>query len=260
MAAATVTAMPAIPGLQNPFTVDDMNMSNSIYNGLPRIHPDMSVSQDHVKKLEAIIAQCNLREKLGIHLLHKHEDLPNGQIKLETKLRTITGKWVRPTSINSLDLGNIHGVVFKFDPEENILVPYEFARGPSPVSMSSVVDDCVKAILGYVARNGLANMIALEFLEPVNDSQPMESAAEVEVGEYGTIVLPKSMVDAVEFIPTGWPDISLNYDPDAQPAPGTHWAPVKVGTKETHRVFVDQVENEEELLDKLALQGILIKV
>ncbi|CAH0023442.1 unnamed protein product [Clonostachys rhizophaga] len=181
MTAATVIAMPSIPGIQSPFTVGDMDMSNTTYNGLPRIHSDTSVSHDHVKKLETIIAQYNLREKLGIHLLHNHEDIPNGQINLETKLKTI----------------------------------------------------------------------------PVQDGQAMESAAEVEVGKYGTIVLPKSMVDAAELAATRWPNTSQPYGPDAKPVPGTHWAKVKVRTEETHRVFVDQVENENQLLDKLVRPGVI---
>jgi len=257
MAATTVAAMPAIVGLQTTLTVDDMNRSNTIYNGLPRINPKMSVNEDHVKNLEAIIAQRNLREKLGIHLLHKHDDLPKGQIKLETKMQTIAGKWGRPASIGSLDLGKIHGVVFKFVPEENILIPYEFAMGPSPVARSNMVESCIKVILGYVAGNDLANVIALELLEPVNDSQPMGPAAEIEVGEHGTIVLPKAMVDAVEFIPTGWPDVTLNYDPDSKSRPQTEWA--RLRPEDNHKVYTRQVENEKQLLDELALQGILIK-
>ncbi|KAH7115586.1 hypothetical protein EDB81DRAFT_919356 [Dactylonectria macrodidyma] len=258
IASATATAMPAIPGLQSPLTVDDMDISNITYNELPRIHSDMGVSQEHVKMLETIIAQYNLREKLGIRLLHKHEDIPNGQINLETKLKTVAGKWIRPVSIDSLDLSEIHGVVFKFVLGENILVPYEFARGPSPVSMSDVVNNnCVKDILGYITTYGLVNVIALEFLEPVKDGQPVESAAKVEVGKYGAIVLPKSMVNATELIATSWPDISQPYNHDAEPDPGAHWAPVVV-TKETHRLFVDQVEDENELLVNLALQGVFI--
>ena len=46
-------------------------------------------------------------------------------------------------------------------------------------------------------------MIALEFSEPVKDSKPRESSAEVEIGKYGTIVLLKSIVDAVELVATG---------------------------------------------------------
>jgi hypothetical protein len=107
-----------------------------------------------------------------------------------------------------------------------------FARGPSPVLMSDVVNnDCIKDVLGYITANGLADSIALEFWGTVKHDHHMESAAEIEVGKYGTTVLPKSMANAVELIATSWPDISQPYDPDAGPAPGTHWGPSEGGSQ-----------------------------
>jgi len=218
----------------------------------------MHVSQDHVKRLLAIFAQHGLREKLGIHLLHRHEPISKGQVKLETKLETTPGKWVKPIAVDSLDLNKIHGVVFKFVAEEYRLVPYEFGEGPSPVSLSDVVDNnCIKEFVHYITKNNLIDVIALEFLDSVKGAQPKESTAEVEVGEYGTIVLAKSMMIGGKLIPTGWPDISQPCDPDGEPDPGTHWAEAKVGGKVTHKVFVDQIKNEKELLDELVRQGII---
>ncbi|EGC47475.1 predicted protein [Histoplasma capsulatum var. duboisii H88] len=233
-----------------------MNESNITYNGLPRIHPDMKISPDHIKNLVAMIARYGLGKKLGIHLLHKHESIPDGQVKLEKKLETTSGKWVRPISIDSLNLNNIHGVAFKVVPGENRLVPYEFGEGISPVCKSDVADNgCVKDFISYTTKHDLVDAISLQFL----DGQPKECTAEVELEQYGTIVLPKSMVNGIEFTPTGWPDSTQPVEPEGS-APGEHWAKVKVGTKETHRVFVDQVEDEKELMDKLILQGVIIKV
>lgn len=83
----------------------------------------------------------------------------------------------------------------------------------------------------------------------------MKCTAEVEVGKYGTMVLPKSMMNGGEFIFTGWPDTNQPGDPDG-PGPNEHWNKVKVGDKETHRVWVSQVKNETELLDELVRQEI----
>src|ERR1700722_12571612 len=169
----------------------------------------MHVSQDHIKNLLAMIARYRLREKLGIHLLHKHEPISKGQVKLETKLETMTGKWIKPIPMDSLDLNNIHGVVFKFVAGEHRLVPYEFGEGPSPVSMSDVVNNnCIEEFAYYITKNNLVNVIALQFLDSVKDGQPKECTAEVKVGKYRTIVLPKSIMNGREFIPTGWPDTS----------------------------------------------------
>jgi hypothetical protein len=121
------------------------------------------------------------------------------------------------------------------------------------------VDDnnCIEEAADYITRNNLVDVIALEFLGSVKGTQPKEWTAEVEVGEYRTIVLPKSLMKGGKLIPTGWPNTSQPFDPDGEPDPGTHWAESKVGDKVTHKVFVDQIENETGLLDELVRQGII---
>ncbi|EEQ30018.1 hypothetical protein McanCB56680_001047 [Microsporum canis] len=122
----------------------------------------MKISQAHVKNLVTTITQYGLGKKLGIHLLHKHEPLPDGQVKLEMKIESAPGKWIKPTLIDSLDLSNIHGVTFKVVPGENRLVSYEFGEGPSPVSNSDVVNsNCVKDFISYVTKHDLVDAIAL---------------------------------------------------------------------------------------------------
>ncbi|MCJ1467578.1 hypothetical protein MMC07_006203 [Pseudocyphellaria aurata] len=137
------------------------------------------------------------------------------------------------------------------------LDPYEFGEGPSPVSLCDIDNDCIKEAADYVNKNNLVNVIALELLDSEKDGQLKECTAEVEIGKHGTIVLPKSMMNGGKLIPTGWPDINQPFDPDGEPDPGTHWAEAKVGDKVTHKVFVDQVENEQELLEELVRQGII---
>lgn len=205
-----VTAVRPIPGVHLPLTADHMNDSNTTYNELPRISSDMHVSQDHVKNLLAIFVKHGLREKIGIHRLHKHDDILQKQVKLETKLTTKPGKWIKPVPIDSLNLNNIHPVVFKFVFEFSAgqlslrLDPYEFGEGPSPVSICDVDNSCMEEVANYITKNNLVDVIALQFLDPDKDShQPKESTAEIEVGKYGTIVLPKSMMIGGKLIPTG---------------------------------------------------------
>jgi hypothetical protein len=157
----------------------------------------MHVSQDHVKNLLAIFVKHGLREKIGIHRLHKHDDILEEQARLETKLKTRPGKWFKPVPIDSLNLNNIHSVVFKFvfdfvAGELRLrLDPYEFSEGPSPISVCDVDNNCLEEAADYIIENNLVNVIALQFLDSVKDVQhPKESTAEVEVGKYGTIVLP----------------------------------------------------------------------
>jgi hypothetical protein len=228
----------------------------------------MHVRQDHVKNLLAIFVRHGLREKIGIHLLHKHDDISKDQVKLETKLKTKSGKWIKPVSIDSLDPNNIHPVVFKFvfsfvDGELRLrLDPYEFSEGPSPISVCDVDNNnCIEEVADYIMENNLADVIALQFLDSAKDAQhSKEPTVEVEVGKYGTVVLPMFMfmMNGGKLIPTGWPHTSRPYDPEGEPPPGEHWNEAKSSTGAlTHKVHVDLIENEIGLLGELVHQGII---
>jgi hypothetical protein len=132
--------------------------------------------------------------KFATELLYKYEDTPAGQVKLEvdintmpaelikpvlTKiidpskleavLKTVSGKWIKPVQLYSLNLNNIHGIVFKLDPKEKCLVPYEFTEGPISVSESSTVDNdfvdnlasFINIFINYIEKNNLTNIIGL---------------------------------------------------------------------------------------------------
>lgn len=258
---AAAVAVRPIPGVHLPLTADHMNNSNTTYNELPRISSDMHVSQDHVRNLLAIFVKHGLREKIGIHRLHKHDNILEKQVKLETKLTTKPGKWIKPVPIDSLNLNNIHPVVFKFVFELGPgglslrLDPYEFGEGPSPVSICDLDNNnCMEEVADYITENNLADVIALQFLD---SPQTKEPTAEVEVGKHGTIVLPKSMMINGKLTPTGWPDTNQPYNTDENPPPGEHWNEAKSDGTVTHKVHVDSIENEIELLDELVRQGVI---
>jgi hypothetical protein len=103
-----------------------------------------------------MIVNHNMVGKLAVHLLHSHEALKPGEIKLENKLETVPGKWMRPVPAASLDPASIHGLAFKIElkggeNETLCLILYEFSKGPSPVAK----DD--KKVLNYMTE--LANYI-----------------------------------------------------------------------------------------------------
>jgi hypothetical protein len=76
---------------------------------------------------------------------------------------------MKPVQLDSLDLNNIHGIVFKLDPKEKCLVLYEFAEGLMSLFESSTVDNdfvnnfasFVINFVTYVKKNNLINMIRL---------------------------------------------------------------------------------------------------
>jgi hypothetical protein len=240
------------------------------------MHNDMGPGREHIKNLAAIIGQHRMTGKFAAELLHKHEDTPAGQVKLEVDintmpaelikpvlteivdpskleaaLKTVSGKWMKPVQLDSLDLNNIHGIVFKLDPKEKCLVPYEFAEGPLSVSESGTVDNdfvnslanFVNSFVNYVEKNNLTNMIGLQFLGAIeNDDQHTPFTAEFELGEKGTITLPTSILKDVELVPTSWPDATWSgtgKPTDTDPPAGQSWAKKVVKGVETHQVFVN---------------------
>jgi len=276
MAAAEVITVSPIHGLQVPLSWGDMELSNTLYNELPRMHNDMRPGREHIKNLAAIIGQYKMTGKFAAELLHKHEDTPAGQVKLEVDintmptelikpvlaeivdpskleaaLKTVSGKWMKPVQLDSLDLNNIHGIVFKLDPKEKCLVPYEFAEGPMSGSESGTVDNdfvnnlasFVNSFVNYVEKNNLTNMIGLQFLGAIeNDDQHTPFTAEFELGEKGTITLPTSILKDVELVPTSWPDATWSgtgKPTDTDPPAGQSWAKKVVKGVETHQVFVN---------------------
>lgn len=109
-----------------------------------------------------------------------------------------------------MDLNNICPIVFKFVFEfvtgelHLRLGPYEFGEVPLPVSLCDVdKNNPIEGVADYITRNNLVDVIALEFLDSVKDTQPKECPAEVEVGKYGTVVLPKSIMNGAKLISTG---------------------------------------------------------
>jgi len=229
---------------------------------LPRIDADLKVPDEDCKALVRMIVDHNMVGKLAVHLLHSHEPLKPGEVKLENKLETSPGKWMRPVPAASLDPASIHGLAFKIDPKggENetlYLIPYEFAKGPSPVAKDDKkVLDCMTELANYIFQRGLADVFALQFVE--RDGLAAIPTAEIEVGGLGTITLPQSMQKIGSLVPVSWPNPA---DPMAHPdgpGPGEHWnAATKPDGTKSHKVHVDNIETEEGVLESLAKMGIL---
>ncbi|CAI6049274.1 unnamed protein product [Clonostachys chloroleuca] len=262
MATATVTTVPTINGFHVPLTRDDMKLANVLCNKLPRMNSDMDPDQEHIKNLSAIIAQHQMAGKFATVLLHKHENTPAGQVKLEVELKTMpdklikpilaeivdsskldatlkamTGKWMRPIQLDSLDLRNVHGIVFKLNTDENCLAPFEFAEGPVPLSKDdNTLANFINVFVNYVKRHNLADVFGLQYLGLIDgDGQYISRTAEFELGKEGTIVLPTSVLKDVELVSTSWHGAS---EPtEGEPPAGESWAKRVVGGVETHKVF-----------------------
>ncbi|KAI1318808.1 hypothetical protein F5Y16DRAFT_391575 [Xylariaceae sp. FL0255] len=255
-----------VPGVHRLLTKEDLELSFNIATSLPRINKDMKVQEDHLRALTTIISGHSMVGKLAVHLLHSHEPLKEGHIKLENKLEIVPAKWMRPVFADSLDPASIHGLTFKIERRSVggagfALIPYEFAKGPSPITK----DDkkalgCMAEIVEYLIQNTLTDILALQF---VNDDLSAGPTAEVEVGGLGTMTLPQSIQRLGTLVPVSWPGSTLvdAVSQLSEPPPGQHWneATKSDGTK-THKVHVDNVDTIEDILESLVGQGILIGV
>ncbi|KAJ0159437.1 hypothetical protein CTA2_9689 [Colletotrichum tanaceti] len=254
MTNTNVMTRPVCPGLLQPITEADLEASALLYNSLPRIHSGMRVETAHVTKLLELINKHEMQGLLGLHLLHKHDDIANGTIRLESDLGVMSGSWSKAAPIDSIHLRSIHPVAFRYMPQENRLAPFEFAEGPSSTMFSDQHHEFFTEFSRYLDKHHLSNDLALEIAPFGADGHRQECTAEVEVENNGTVVLPKSMVNSTSFLPTGWFDLVLSEDSDTPPA-GQTWAKL-VNT--SHKVFTNkQFGTPDEIVAELLKAGII---
>lgn len=137
MAAASVAPFHPmdIPGLGRPLGKPDLGVAGSMYNSLVHIddkptEPDAQYKA-HVKALLALIAKYGTGAFFGIHSVHRHDRLSKGTVRLENEdIGMKGGSWTKAAAIDSADVKNMHGTLFKLD--QKTFVPFEFARGHHP--------------------------------------------------------------------------------------------------------------------------------
>jgi hypothetical protein len=230
---------------------------------LPRIHKGMVVPTWHLQCLTAIIDNYEMRDKLAVHLLHSHEPLGEKEIKLERKLETIQGKWMRHVLADSIDPSSLHGLAFKIHHRDGenttlFLVPYELGEGQSPISGDKRALECMTELAQYIVEKGLIDVLGLQLLD--SDDLSAGPTAELEVEGFGTITLPQSMQKIEELVPVSWPSSVYDTTPQlSEPPPGQHW---NVSTKpdgtKTHKVHVSNAAKEQDILKSLTDQGIIV--
>ncbi|PMD62557.1 uncharacterized protein K444DRAFT_627476 [Hyaloscypha bicolor E] len=153
MATLSVMTMDIVPSVHCPLNQVDIYLSFTTATSLPRIDADLKVPDEDRKALVRMIVDHNMVGKLAIYLLHSHEPLKPGEVKLENKLETAPG--------------NLHGLAFKIElkggeNETLCLIPYEFAKGPSPVAKDDIkVLDYIMVLANYIIKRGLADVLAL---------------------------------------------------------------------------------------------------
>lgn len=246
----------------------------SRYNGLVPIEQQVRLQDNHAEDIKAILAiikKYGMGNLFGVHSLHRHGQLPEKTIRLETAAPGIDGmNWTRARTIarDPLAQDNIHATFFKV--QGSTLVPFEFSEGPSPIKGQEIPPQFIADFAKYLFEHNLTDLMAIElkdFTKPRDGSGGRTSELDVAWGtiENLTVVLPfDQMVRGVTNpVPTGWNlrDYNPESDPEG-PGPGEHWnqATKPDGTK-THKVHVDSLEpiTAELLYGVLVSQGIVNK-
>ncbi|KAK7419096.1 hypothetical protein QQZ08_010999 [Neonectria magnoliae] len=250
--AATLPHSLAIAGLHAAPTIDELKEASNMYNQLPHAEAQEYIPNQHLQLVLAMIERHGMSQSLGVHLIHRHDQIGEDMLRVAVELTTRSGSWTKPCAIESLDVNKIHGHVLKLLPNERF-VAYEYCEGSLPNSLAKADSPLFRELRTYLLDNDLANMIGLEVLH--EDQQ--ERMVEFEMNGGATVLVPELMANYGSLDrATGWTQRGKDGLADAEPDPGTYWGKTTTGK---HKVFVDNVEprDEEELVARLTAEGVL---
>lgn len=204
-----------------------------------------AVANSHIERLAEIFVRHNAHEKLGVHLIHGHFKIPADTIMLGTNFENPSGRWTKPTSINEVNLDNVHGHIFVLTPEHDF-VAYEYQDGPLP-DLSGIDPAFFTEFISYIVDNDLASVLGLQVLiEGVH-----QSMFELILDE-GTVMLDTAAArNCTTYRQTGWMFELQNGQPLVRVAGEKH----ALLTNGNHKVFfpknppkLDSVANLKEAL------------
>ncbi|KAK4074650.1 hypothetical protein Purlil1_12906 [Purpureocillium lilacinum] len=247
MAAATQTPL-AIPGLHIAPSLEDLRRSSAAYNVLPDDGDQPDVKKIHLQELASLFKRFSVQDKFGMHLIHGHTQLDEGNIMLGTALASVRGCWTKPTSITEIDLSNIHGHIFRLTGNGEMQA-YEYREGPV-VNLDGVNPAFFRELAQYLLANGLENLLGLEVL--VQDAPEM--MCEFVLQNHGTVMLDTRDVKAWKSFRTTGFTLNSNLSTNELKGGQSH----AKTTKGTHQVFIDgKIGKEDPLMDALRAEGIV---
>lgn len=151
--------------------------------------------RDHLHHLATVIRSYGLMNHIGLHLLHRHFDLPPKTAVLGTRCTNPITAWVaKPTPYEEIDKEKIrpHNLAVIDD----VVRPYEFRTGEwNSGHINSVF---WKEAAEYIMGQNLSNVLGLQILQD-------QSAYEGEIVFLNcTVMLPLGNVDSLLGLTTGW--------------------------------------------------------
>ncbi|KJZ69737.1 hypothetical protein HIM_10877 [Hirsutella minnesotensis 3608] len=236
-----------IPCLHVPPTVKDLKESSLAYNLLPDDGDQPNVQQAHLQELANLFKRFNVQDKFGVHLIHGHFQLVEGNVMLGTALASVRGCWTKPTSINDLEPAEIHGHIFRLT-DSGEMQAYEYREGPT-MNLDSVDPVFFQEFIEYLRTNNLTNLLGLEVL----GKEIPEMMCEFIVKDNGTVMLDARDVKKwTSYRVTGF---ALN-GPGMTELKGNQSHAKTV--RETHQVFTDgKIGKEDSLMYVLRAEDII---
>lgn len=166
-------------------TSRDLNDKSIIlrYNNLTDSEELQSeVSTRYLQNLAEIFVKYNVHNQLGVHLIHSHAKVAAGHVMLGHKFTDPSGCWSRPTTMEDVNLAEVHGHIFKLIDDDRF-VAYEYVEGKAS-DLSNISTGFFKELAGYVRANGLGEIVGLQIR-----GQAAENMVEFDFGDCGTVML-----------------------------------------------------------------------
>lgn len=168
-----------IPGLHHLPDAEEFADSRNVYNSLPQPEEQPGISDTTFKDLGELFVRRDAYDSFGIHLLHAHFPVPEGNVLYGIQVQ-VSGNsescWTKPVSAKELAAMPIHGHVFHLQPN-GAFVPYEFQEGEAPSKAAKVSKVFFQELADYLHLNNLADLVALQLLDGPRDRTNTEILA-----------------------------------------------------------------------------------
>lgn len=218
------------------------------YNLLPDDEDQPEVQQDHLRELASLFKRFNVQDKFGMHLIHGHFQLDDGNVMLGNALTSVRGCWTKPTNITDINPSDIHGHIFRLT-SNGEMQAYEYREGPI-ANLDGVDPTFFKELVQYLQANDLGNLLGLQVL----DQDAPEIMCEFVLKDNGTVMLDARDVKGwTPFRTTGF---ALNSKLGRTELSNSEQHAKT--TKGTHKVFVGgKIGKEDPLMDALRAEDIV---
>jgi hypothetical protein len=201
----------------------------------------------HLQELASLFKRFNVQDKFGMHLIHGHFQLDEGNVMVGTALTSVRGCWTKPTSITDLEPAEIHGHIFRLT-ESGEMQAYEYREGPT-TNLEGVDPAFFHELVKYLQANDLTNLLGLEVLA----KEVPGMMCEFILKDNGTVMLDAR--DVKKWTSYRFTGFALNGSGMTELKGNQSHAKT---VRETHQVFTDgKIGKEDPLIDVLRAEDII---